>query len=84
MEFKTATDRAAAACITLRDVAEACDVSLNTIDRARLAASSPNARPAPAGWQAAVAGLARARGTELLRLADELEQRAAKRQRGRD
>lgn len=77
MTFRAATDRATEVCITLADIASACGVSLSTVDRARLdPETSPNARPAPAGWQVAVAKLARKRAAELVRLAEQVERRA--------
>lgn len=74
MEFKEATDRLAELNIMQEDVAEALGVTQSTVAKARMdAESSPHTRPAPAGWQAAVAKLARARAAELAKLADQLE-----------
>jgi hypothetical protein len=71
MDFKEATDRATGACITLEDVAQALGVF--EVARARMDPSNPNARPAPAGWERALARLARKRMEELARLAVALE-----------
>jgi hypothetical protein len=81
MDYKTATDRLAES-VPLRDLAGALGVSHNTVVRARM--DGPNARPAPAGWQAAVVALARkwandlrARAARLDELADELSRQSA-------
>lgn len=73
MDFKTATDRLSAAKITADDIAEAFGVVRNTIARARLDPSSPAYRSAPENWEPVLARLARERGLELLKLADELK-----------
>jgi len=72
MDFKRATD-AIAGCCSADEVAAALGVSTNTIRRARMDPDNRNARPAPAGWQQAVARLARQRAKELTRLAEALE-----------
>ena len=72
-DFKTASGRATETCITLSDIATACDVADNTIRRARMDPSSSNYRTPPAGWEKAIAKLARERARELVKLADELE-----------
>jgi hypothetical protein len=72
MDFKTATDRIAG-CYSLDEVAAALGVSGNTVRRARMDPASANARPAPEGWEAVIAKLARKRGGELVKLADQLE-----------
>lgn len=73
-DFKNATDQATGACITLADVASAAGVSDNAIRRARLdPASGDSYRSPPAGWEAALAKLARERAAELVKLAEELE-----------
>lgn len=71
-EFKRATD-AATGRITLGDIADACGVSENLIQRGRLDPGTSDYRNPPAGWQAAVAKLARERAAGLVRLADRLE-----------
>jgi hypothetical protein len=73
VDFKAATDRATAACITLNDIADAMGVAQNTVARARMDPDGENARPAPAGWERALARLARKRMEELARLAVALE-----------
>lgn len=70
MDFKTATDRLTRT-VTLADIAKAAGVSANAIRRARL--ETAEARKPPAGWQAVVAQLARARARELDALARQLE-----------
>lgn len=70
MDFKTATDRLTER-VTLDEIARECGVSMNLIQRARL--EGPSKRTPPAGWEAAVARIARRRGGGLLELAEELE-----------
>lgn len=74
MNFSMATDRATRASITLTDVALACKVSRNTVEKARMDPANPNSRPAPEGWRTCVARLCRERGMALLKLAETLEQ----------
>ena len=59
----------------LRDdeIAEQTGVSVQTIRQARLDPGNPNHRPAPAGWEGAVARLARERSKQLAELAEEIE-----------
>ena len=73
MDFKIASDRATAACITLADIAEAAGVPHQSMRRARLDPSTDSYRPPPDGWQGAIAKLARERAAELLELAEELQ-----------
>ena len=73
MTFSMATDRATRASITLSDIAAACKVSRNTVEKARMDPNSPNSRPAPEGWRTCVARLCRSRAMDLLKLADALE-----------
>lgn len=72
MDFKEATDR-----LTDRighdDVAHAAGVSVQTVRQARLDEGHVNHRPPPENWRSVVARLARERGGELVRLAEELE-----------
>ena len=75
MDFKEATDRLTE-CPTLEELAAELGVALNTIARARMDPSSPNARSAPPGWEKAVAKLAEKRGRESLKLANELRKEA--------
>jgi hypothetical protein len=74
MDFRTATDQLIQR-MTLVDIAEACDSAVNSIERARLDADSRHHREPPPEWEAAVARLARERGQELLRLAEQLMKR---------
>jgi len=71
MDFKTATDRVAG-CITHAEIAEACGVSIQSIRQARMDPSSPSYRNPPAGWEAVLARLARARARTLEAFADKL------------
>lgn len=73
MDFSEATDRATRTCITLADVAAAAGVSHHQVRRARLDPGTSSYRSPPDGWEQAIAGLARARATELVELAEELE-----------
>ncbi len=73
VDFKGATDRATAACITLADVAAKSGVSDSKVRRARMNLDSPEHRPPPENWEKAIAKLARERAGELLKLAEELE-----------
>ncbi|MGH9158624.1 MAG: hypothetical protein ACRD2X_01370 [Vicinamibacteraceae bacterium] len=72
MDFVEATDRLTA-CPTLEDLGRAAGVSGALIRQARMDQASPSYRKPPAGWQAAVAKLARDRSAELAKLAKELE-----------
>ena len=73
MDFKVASDRATGACITLADISRAVGVSDNLIRRARLDPEGTSFRRPPDGWEGVVAGLARKRAAELVKLAEELE-----------
>jgi hypothetical protein len=72
MNFVTATNRLTD-CPTLASVAQELGVSAGLVRQARMDPSASSYRKPPAGWQAAVARLARKRITELARLADALE-----------
>lgn len=74
MDFRNATDQLIQR-ITLVDIAEACGSAVNSIERARLDVDSRHHREPPPDWEAAVARLARERGLELVRLAEELATR---------
>ena len=76
MNFKQATDRIAAACVTHADVADAAGVSENTIRRARMDPESKDSRRPPKDWPTVLAQLARDRAAELEVLAVELETEA--------
>lgn len=73
MNFTTATDRATRANIRMADIAAACGVSANTVNRARMDPESPDARPAPSGWRTCLAKLCRERAALLSKLADQLD-----------
>jgi hypothetical protein len=75
MDFKTATDRLAAAKITADDIAEAFGVVRNTIARARLDPTSSAFRSPPENWEPVLARLIRERIQELTELAAELDHR---------
>ena len=70
MEFKEATDRLMQR-VTNQDVADACGVSRNLIERARM--DGEHARAAPPSWEPAIAQLARQRAHALLEFAEELD-----------
>ena len=74
MDFKAATSRATETCISLSDIAQACGVADNSGRRARLDPRTEGYRRPPAGWEKAVAKLARKRGGELVKLAEELDE----------
>jgi hypothetical protein len=60
-------------CPTREEVAEALSVSVHSVIQAMLPAKSASKRNAPDGWQKAIAKLARKRGAELAKLAEQLE-----------
>lgn len=72
MNFKAATDRLITR-VTLPEIAAACGASVNSIERARMDPASGAYRTPPAGWELAVAKLARERSSELQSLAEDLE-----------
>ena len=72
VNFIQATD-ALTGCPTHPDIAKEAGVSVQTIRQARLAPDHPNNRPPPAGWEQAIANLARERAAELVELAETLE-----------
>lgn len=72
MEFSHASTRLTA-CHTHEDIAGAVGVSRQSVRQARLDASLTGFRPAPEGWESAIASLARLRALDLLQLADELQ-----------
>ncbi|HYW07455.1 MAG TPA: hypothetical protein VE913_10885 [Longimicrobium sp.] len=73
--FREATDRLIDT-VSLADLAKELGVSHGLLRQARLSTSASSYRSPPAGWEAAVAKLARERGGELLKLADDMEARA--------
>lgn len=72
MEFRDAVDRIRE-CPTREEIAGAIGVSIHSVIQAMLPEGSQGRRPAPAGWQAAVAKLARQRSAELQKLAEQIE-----------
>ena len=73
MDFREASSRAVGACITLADIGTAFGRSTGAPGRARLDPKTRGYRPPPAGWEKAIAKLARDRAGELVKLAVELE-----------
>jgi len=61
------------ASISIADIAGACKVSRNAIERARMDPASEHSRNPPEGWRTCVARLCRSRAMDLLKLADALE-----------
>ena len=72
MNFRVATD-ILGRCISHGDLATEMGVARNSVARARLVVGSEHSRPAPPGWEKAIATLARKRAGELVKLAEELE-----------
>lgn len=72
MTFQTAIDRLGIR-VTHEEVAAALGVSVASVRQYRLAEGAKARRTPPAGWQRALAKLARERGRELKGLAEELE-----------
>lgn len=70
--FREVTDRLIEV-VTLADLARELGVSHGLLRQARLNPSASSYRSPPAGWEGAVARLARERGGELLKLAEEME-----------
>lgn len=73
MSFVETTDRLMANSVGLREIADALGVSYSTVRATRLPAESSSHRNPPVGWEKAMAKLARERGGELLKVAEELE-----------
>ena len=73
MTFVEFTDRLMANNVGLQEVAEALNVSYSTVRATRLPEASSSRRAPPKGWERALAKLARQRGGELVKLAEELE-----------
>ena len=72
MNFKTATDLLGQA-ITHHELADKLGVHVQRIRQARLDPNADGYRKPPEAWASAVIELARNRGGELAKLADELE-----------
>lgn len=60
-------------CLKAADVAELFDAPVQSVRQWRLDPGHDNYRPPPAGWQRRLLPVARKRGSELARLAAELE-----------
>lgn len=73
MDFKEATDTLLSHNVTAESIAAVLGVSRNTVLRARMDVSSPNARPAPPEWRRRLALLARQHSETLATLADQLD-----------
>ncbi len=71
MDFTEAIDRLADGP-TQTDISDVLGIDVQRIRQARLAQGHANRRPAPAGWEKAIAKLARKRAAELVKLAEEL------------
>ena len=70
--FREATDLLIGV-VTLADLARELGVSHGLLRQARLSSSASSYRSPPAGWESAVARLARERVAELLKIAEEME-----------
>jgi len=68
--FREAT---ASLCLSGPDLAELFGTSAQHIRQMKLDPTKAGARPAPDGWEAVLAAIAREKGGELARLAEELE-----------
>ena len=68
--FKTATDLV---CLTAPEAAKLLGSTVSSIRQARLDSEKAGHRRPPAGWEKAIAELARERAGELVKLAEELE-----------
>lgn len=79
IDFKRASDRVAAARITLADMARSVGVEHQTLRRARLDPESKSYREPPEGWEKSVAKLAQKRASDLIKLAEELRRAAERR-----
>jgi len=73
MDFKRATGLLSKT-VTQAEIADAAGVSHHSIRQARLDREHPGYRSPPAGWESAVAKLARSRAAELLKLSEALEE----------
>jgi len=76
MDFHKASSKAAAARITLADIAKASKTAPQSLRRARMHPDALNYRPPPAGWEKALAKLAEQRAKELQKLAARLRKAA--------
>jgi DNA-binding GntR family transcriptional regulator len=74
MEFREALDRLGER-VTHEEVAAALGVSVASVRQYRLSADARAHRTPPAGWPEVLSKLARARGEELIELAEALNRR---------
>ena len=70
--FREATDLL---CLSAVELAELFDRPAQTVRQMRLDESHPNYRRPPEGWEKVLEKIARKRGGELTKLADELARR---------
>jgi len=75
MDFKSAVDRLRYSA-TREEIAEALGVSFYSVAQALLPNDSGGFRKAPPGWEQGLAKLARKRGGDLVKLAEQLEREA--------
>jgi hypothetical protein len=75
VDFKAATNILTRR-ITADEIADAAGVSISSIARARLDATSSAYRSPPENWETVLARLARARSDEFKELAEQLERQA--------
>ena len=68
--FKMATDLV---CLTAPEAAKLLGSTVSSVRQARLGTEKAGHRRPPAGWEQAIAKLARERAGELVKLAEELE-----------
>ena len=73
MDFLTVTTNLGDLGMTQEEMASALGVSRSLVKAARLDPSSPNYRKAPDGWREKLLDAARLRGSEFVKLAEELE-----------
>ena len=76
MDFRKASSKAAAARITLADIAKACKAGPQALRRSRMDPEAVNYRTPPEGWEKALAKLAEKRAKELQKLATKLRKAA--------
>jgi hypothetical protein len=73
MDFRKATNRLMAHGLGLQEIAVFLEIAYTTVRAARLEPGTDSHREPPAGWEKALAKLARDRARELEELAEELE-----------
>lgn len=73
MDFKDASGRLMDLGVSLREMAEHMGVSRSALNQARLDPKATGYRTPPDNWRTKLAELARARGGELVGVADEIE-----------